>query len=166
MIDQRLPPFPDFVEEHRVRVYRFLVAAVGPVEADDCFQETFLAALRAYPKLEHAEALDRWILKIATRKALDHHRGRGRRPVPSESAIELADARPATTKADGIDPADPLWDAVRALPPRQRAAVVHRYVLDLPYDQVGDLMGCSAETARANVHHGMRTLREEVEADA
>ena len=45
-----LPPFQRLLEEHRVAVYRFLVAAVGPQEADDCFQETFLAAMRAYPR--------------------------------------------------------------------------------------------------------------------
>lgn len=145
-----------------MRIYRFLAAAVGPIDADDCFQETFLAAMRAYPRLQHADALDRWILRIATRKALDHHRGRARRPVPSDTASEMADARPAAAKAGTIDLSDPLWEAVRTLPPRQRAAVVHRYVLDLPYEQVGEMMGCSAEAARANVHQGMRKLREEV----
>ena len=46
-----MPPFQAFLDEHRDDVYRFLVASVGPQEADDCFQETFLAALRAYPRL-------------------------------------------------------------------------------------------------------------------
>ena len=51
------PPFPSFLEEHRADVYRFLHAAVGPHDADDCFQETFLSALRAYPSLRNADNL-------------------------------------------------------------------------------------------------------------
>ena len=44
-----LPPFQRLLDDHGRDVLRFLVAAAGPDEADDCFQETFLAALRAYP---------------------------------------------------------------------------------------------------------------------
>ncbi|HEY7763142.1 MAG TPA: sigma factor, partial [Actinomycetota bacterium] len=63
------PPFRDFLEANRATVYRFLSVAVGPQEADDAFQETFLAALRAYPRVREPEKLDRWILAIASRKA-------------------------------------------------------------------------------------------------
>ncbi|MEX0755206.1 MAG: RNA polymerase sigma factor [Actinomycetota bacterium] len=160
-----VPPFTELVEEHRAMVHRFLTVAVGPLEADDCFQETFLAALRAYPRLEHADALDRWLLRIATRKALDHHRGRRRRPEPSET-VDAADAalagRPESGASASPDLDDPLWSAVASLPPRQRAAVVHRYVLDLPYAEIGRLMESSTEAARANVAAAMRTLRSEV----
>ncbi|TMK20882.1 MAG: methylated-DNA--[protein]-cysteine S-methyltransferase [Actinobacteria bacterium] len=78
----RLPPFERFLEENRTTVFRYLTAAVGPIDADDVFQETFLAALRAYPRCNEAARLDRWILRIASRKAIDHHRGAGRRPIP------------------------------------------------------------------------------------
>ena len=79
---QAIPPFQSFLEDHRTVVYRFLLASVGPAEADDCFQETFLAALRAYPKLENGDNLRAWILAIATRKAIDAARARNRRPDP------------------------------------------------------------------------------------
>jgi RNA polymerase sigma factor (sigma-70 family) len=114
------------LEEHRVDVYRFLVASVGRQAADDCFQETFLSALRAYPRLRDASNLRGWLLTIATRKALDHWRGEKRRPIPVERVPEVAAA-----EADGRD--DVLWRSVDALPPMQRAAVIHRYVLDLTY---------------------------------
>ncbi len=58
------------------------------------------------------------------------------------------------------DPDDPLWAAVRALPPRQRVAVVHRHVLDRAYVEIADLMGGSEQTARANVYQGTKRLRE------
>jgi RNA polymerase sigma factor (sigma-70 family) len=63
-----------------------------------------------------------------------------------------------------VDASDPLWSAVRKLPPRQRAAVVHRHVLDRSYGEIAKLMGSSEETARANVFQGMRKLRTTMEA--
>ena len=75
-------------------VLGFLVAAVGPQEAEDCFQETFLAALRAYPRLEDDRNLRGWLLTIAHRKAIDHHRARGRRAVPAGSPEEVAEGKP------------------------------------------------------------------------
>lgn len=147
------PPFATLLEEQRVRVYRFLLAAVGPNDADDCFQETFMAALRAYPRLRDGSNLRAWILTIATRKAIDHGRARARRPVPVERVPE----RPAPVALDGDDPE--LWRAVRTLPPMQRAAVIHRYVLDLPYADVARALGCTEEAARANAYEGRRKLR-------
>ncbi|MGI8585098.1 MAG: RNA polymerase sigma factor, partial [Thermoleophilaceae bacterium] len=78
------PPFQAFLDEHRSAVLAFLLATVGPVEADDCFQETFLAALRAYPDLRDGRNLRGWVMTIAHRKAIDAVRARARRPVPSE----------------------------------------------------------------------------------
>jgi RNA polymerase sigma factor (sigma-70 family) len=60
-------------------------------------------------------------------------------------------------------PEDGLWDAVRELPAKQRAAVVHRYVLDLDYAQIADRMGITPEAARQNVSAGLRRLRLEVD---
>lgn len=147
-----VPPFATFLEDHRAEVYRFLVAAVGRQEADDCFQETFLAALRAYPRLRDASNLRGWVLTIATRKAMDHWRASKRRPLP----VEVLPERPASARDDG-DPA--LWRAVGALPPAQRAALIHRYVLDLPYAEVAATLGCSEAAARASAYEGRRTLR-------
>ena len=148
-----VPPFQAFLDQYRDDVYRFLVASVGRQDADDCFQETFLSALRAYPRLASGELLDRWILRIASRKAIDHHRARGRRPTPVPNVPDRA----ATA---AWDPDDELWHAVASLPPRQRVAVVHRHILDRPYPEIAELMATSEEAARANVYQGLKKLRE------
>lgn len=150
-----MPPFQAFLEANRAVVYRFLTVAVGPQEVDDVFQETFLAALRAYPRVHEPAKLDRWILAIASRKAIDHHRGAARRALPTDEPPE----RPVVDQPP-TDPGDPLWAAVRALPPRQRVAVVHRHVLDRGYAEIAELMGSSEQTARANVYRGTKRLRE------
>ena len=80
-----LPPFQRFLDTHRDAVWRFLVSSVGRADAEDCFQETFIAALRAYPRLRADSNLRAWVLTIAHRKSLDAHRARARRAVPMES---------------------------------------------------------------------------------
>jgi RNA polymerase sigma factor (sigma-70 family) len=161
----RIPPFQAFLDEHRDVVYRFLLASVGPNDADDCFQETFLAALRAYPKLRHAENLKAWILAIATRKAIDAGRARKRRPDPVPYVAELLDEEGQWRFSEELGPLGlgfegSLWEDVMALPPRQRVALVHRVLLDRPYAELAAAMGCSLEAARANVYQALRKLRE------
>src|SRR6187551_891075 len=133
-----------------------LRGAVGREAAEDCFQETFLAALRAYPKLEDDGNLRGWLLTIAHRKAIDHHRANGRAPLPVAEVAELAAAESAPEPDDG------LWVAVGALPPKQRAAVALRYGSDLPHSEIAAALGCSPEAARRSLHEGLKRLRREL----
>jgi RNA polymerase sigma factor (sigma-70 family) len=157
-VSDPLPPFQRFLDAHRDLVWRFLVSAVGPVDAEDCFQETFISALRAYPGLRPDSNMRAWVLTIAHRKALDTHRGRARRalPVADPAAVEErpAPAAPARDEA--------LWDAVHGLPARQRSAVVLRYLADLPHREIAVAIGCSEEAARRSLHEGLTTLRKVV----
>src|SRR4051812_50153669 len=77
-----LPPFQLALDEHRDSLMRFLAATVGPQEADDCLQETLIAALRAYPRLRRDSNVRAWLFTIARDKALDEDRARGGRPGP------------------------------------------------------------------------------------
>jgi RNA polymerase sigma factor (sigma-70 family) len=147
----RLPPFQDLLDRHQEAVYRFLVAAVGSQEADDCFQDTFLAALRAYPRLENSDNLRGWVLTIARNKALDHHRRQAHRPAPTDQVPETC----AATDPDHSE----VWTAVRELPPKQMSAVIYRYVNDLPYRDIARLLDCTEEAARRNVHEALKKLR-------
>src|SRR3712207_1439501 len=83
-----LPPFQAALDEHRDAVARFLVATVGRQDADDCLQETLLAALRAYPRLRPGSNVRAWLLTIARNKATDSHRARRRQPVPVGAELE------------------------------------------------------------------------------
>lgn len=149
-----LPPFQALIDEHAADVMAVLRGAVGRGDAEDCFQETFLAALRAYPKLNDAGNLRGWLLTIAYRKAIDHHRANGRKPVPVAEAIEVGVSDP--------EPVDGIWDAVGSLPPKQRAAVALRYACDLPHAEIAAALGCSPEAARRSLHEGMKRLRREL----
>ncbi|MCW3028330.1 MAG: sigma-70 family polymerase sigma factor [Solirubrobacterales bacterium] len=159
-MSKQLPPFQRFLDVHRDVVWRFLVSAVGPVEAEDCFQETFIAALRAYPRLRADSNVRGWVLTIAHRKALDAHRGRARRALPVADPVAV-DGR-AQSAAPAPDEA--LWEAVGELPDRQRSAVVLRYLADLPHRDIAAAIGCSEEAARRSLHEGLTTLRKVVPA--
>jgi RNA polymerase sigma factor (sigma-70 family) len=129
------------------------VAVAGPAHADDCYQDTMVAALAAYPKLRDPGVVRSWLLTIASRKAIDVHRARARDPVPV--------AEPETGSAPDRDPADgELWQHVRGLPDKQRVAVAYRFVADLAYREIGEAMGTSEEAARRNVFEGLKRLRD------
>jgi RNA polymerase sigma factor (sigma-70 family) len=155
-----LPPFQLTADEYRDQLARFLAATVGPDDAQDCLQETLIAALRAYPRLRAGSNVRAWLFTIARNKALDEHRARARRPVPVLTGPETGSA------ADGAEPAASddveLWDAVRELPPKQRAAVVLRYVNDFSHREVAAVLDCSEDAARRSLHEGLSKLRKEM----
>jgi RNA polymerase sigma factor (sigma-70 family) len=152
-----LPPFQVLLDEHRVDVYRFCVASAGPAEADDCFQETWIAALRAYPNLRRGDNLRAWLFRIAQNKAIDLHRSRSRRPVTVEAVAETP-APPVEPPSNGESE---LWASVRRLPPKQRTAVFCRSVLGMPYAELAQLLESSEDAARRNVFEGLKKLRED-----
>jgi RNA polymerase sigma factor (sigma-70 family) len=148
-----LPPFQAFFDAHRDEVLGFLTALIGPNDADDAFQETFVAALRAYPRLRPDSNLRAWVLTIARRKAIDATRARGRRALPSEEVPERA--APAAP-----DRQPEVWDAVGGLPERQRAAVFLRYAGDLTHRDIATVMDASEDAVRKNVSDGLKKLKE------
>ena len=147
-----LPPFQEFLDSHRDEVYRLLVAMVGPHDADDCFQETFISALRAYPDLKQESNLRAWVHTVARRKALDVIRGRR-----SIATIEDHQGRLAAP-GDGEASTD-LWQAVSLLPEKQRLAITYRYAVGLTSDETALLTGGSGAAVRQNTRDALRRLR-------
>ena len=145
-----IPPFETFYVEHRSEVLALLRRKLGRDRADDAFQETFLRALRAYPRLDHGEHLRAWVLTIASRVAIDVHR-RARPPVEMPD-LAHEDARPAY---------EDLGELTDGLPPKERAAVVLRYGYDLTYDQIATALASTPEAARQAASAGVRRLRKE-----
>ena len=157
----KLPPFQVLLDEHRVDLYRYLVATAGPVEADDVYQETWIAALRAYPRLRRQDNLRAWLFRIAQNKAIDAHRARGRRALPVADPPEPAGAKSPRAPTSSLDGEPELWERVRELPPKQRTAVFCRAVLGMPYGELAVLLDSTEEAARRNVHEGLTRLRRE-----
>lgn len=148
-----LPPFEDIVERHGPAVLRFCIAQVGVQRGEDCFQETMLAALRAYNEVRDARAVRSWLFAIAARKAIDLVRAQARAPQASEQIVSLAPA---------VEPAHPepkLWQLVQQLPDKQRQAVTLRYVADLSHRKIAVAMQTTEAAARRNVFEGLSRLK-------
>jgi RNA polymerase sigma factor (sigma-70 family) len=148
-----LPPFEQVIELHGPAVLRFCAAQAGSERAEDVFQETMLAALRAYDAVRDPAAIRSWLFSIAARKAVDAHRSSARAPEP------VADLEPAAVN-DGVPIRDDgIWRLVRSLPGKQRTAVTLRYLADLSHREIAEVMQTSEAAARRNVFEGLARLR-------
>jgi RNA polymerase sigma factor (sigma-70 family) len=143
-----IPPFEQLYCENRDAVWGYLVRLLGRAAAEDAFQETFLHALRGYPKLRHGRHLRAWLFTIATRVAVDERRRR----VPDAGVPQLPsdDERPAYAELEHL---------AGDLPATERAAVVLRYGYDLAYSDIAAALGSSEEAARQAASSGVRRLR-------
>jgi RNA polymerase sigma factor (sigma-70 family) len=144
-----VPPFEHFYETWSGEILAFLRRRLGPAEAEDAFQETFLRALRGYGRLEHGRELRAWAYTIAARVVVDTHRRRRPASEPVEAAA-ADDARPAYAELEHL---------AGDLPPTERAAVVLRYGYDLSYEDIGAALGSNADAARQAASSGIRRLR-------
>lgn len=151
-----LPPFERIVAEHGPGLLRFCVSRAGG-GGEDVFQETMIAALRAYPELREPEAAGSWLFAIAARKVIDAGRSAARAPRPIGDPGAAIDAASPPLPPPEYD--REVWTAVAALPPKQREAVGLRFIADLSHAEIGEAMGTSAEAARRNVFEGLRRLR-------
>lgn len=155
-----LPPFEHVVEQHGRAVLRYCVTEAGAERGEDCFQETMLAALRAYVEVRDPAAIRGWLFAIAARKVIDTHRAVVRAPEPVEEIAVLA-----RTDEDG--PRDvALWARVARLPEKQRRAVTLRYVGDLSHREIAQVMEISEAAARRNVFEGLARLERELRASS
>ena len=169
-----MQPFEAIVAEHGQVVMRVCRALLRPVDAEDAWSETFLAALRAYPSLRPGSNVRGWLVTIAHNKAVDQIRAQVRVPLPAGELADRVDAQVGERKIGrvtgrvaggsgpevGAEPVDTeLQHALAALPPKQRGAVVYRYLADLPYAEVAVLLDCSQAAARRSAADGIASLR-------
>ena len=146
-VAQPIPPFERVYLEHRDEVLGYLRRLLGQ-RAEDAWQETFLRALRAYDRLQHARNLRSWVFTIATTVAMDELRTKPQPPVDGVTAAELE--RDAFRELEYL---------TGDLPPTERAAVVLRYGYDLAYDQIAAALDSSPDAARQATSAGVRRLR-------
>jgi len=167
-------PFERIVEQHADQVLRVCRAVLGVQDADDAWSETFIAAMRAYPGLPPDANVEAWLVTIAHRKAVDATRAARRRPQPVgqlpeqtasagsggpfASAGSSAGSDASACAESGLE-ADLLWEHVRALPDKQRQAVAYHYVAGLPYAEIAEILGGSADAARRASADGIKALR-------
>ena len=118
-------------------------------QAQDITQEAFVELLLHWDKVSRYERPGAWVRRVAIRKLVKTLRREVRRR-QAEFTVEP----PATLEPADVD----VLRAVRALPLRQRTAVVLYYYEDRPLDEVAELLDCSPSTAAAHVHRARAKL--------
>jgi RNA polymerase sigma-70 factor (ECF subfamily) len=153
--------FDEFYVTHYDDLARTLTVALGDRSAaEEAAQEALTRALRRW---RHVRALDRpaaWLYVVAMNHLRDGWR-RERREPHWDAGLDA----PATDPSGGVTTALSVREAITTLPPRQREAVVLRYLADLPLADVAEAMGCAVGTVKATLHHALGSLRIELEED-
>lgn len=128
---------------------------LSPEEADDAVQETLLRLWSQLRDRRDIQRPDAWAFRALYRIAMDRHRWSRR----VRLLIDRVGLQPA--RHGGLDHADRLavWEAVETLPERQRLAVYLRYRADLPFEEIGRILGIAPPSARSHVSRALDTLR-------
>lgn len=156
------PEFADLVTRHGQEIFAYLWRLLGDNDlADDCLQEVFLRAFKAYGRLNARANFRAWIYKIATNTAYSL-RKREARIASRQVELDFNIAEDGNTPDEEYDLEVRLGrvaQAVMALPPMQRAAIILRKYETLSYAEIAKILESSESAARANVYQGMKTLR-------
>ena len=125
-------------------------------EAEDLVQETLFKVASRWPRVSRMDRPEAYSRRILVNLVLH---GSSRR---SRNRAELKATPPAETAVDAahLDIHDELFDALAALPPRQRAALVLRYFLDLPEAEVAAALRCSLGTVKSSTSRGLKRLEQ------
>ncbi len=143
--------FGELLARHEREIFSYALRLTGSRhDAEDLYQDTFLAAFRAWPppRRDNERA---WLYRIATNKAID---GARRRRV----TVAVDDLRLAAPERDGVTVLD-LANAIRLLPAGQRAAFVLRTVEGRPYREIALTLECTEEAARTRVSDAVKKVR-------
>jgi RNA polymerase sigma-70 factor (ECF subfamily) len=159
-----LPPFWSLIERHGDELLAHARRLTDEQAAEDVLQDALLRALRAYPRLRHADHLRAWLYRVTTTTALDLHRARRREVVTDVPSTASARGRVSASLAAVEEEYDDgaFESLIAPLAPSARDALRLRFVEDLDYDRIADALGTSPEAARQRVSTAVRTLRERV----
>ena len=154
------------MQRHQREIMRYLLRlSSNPEDAADLYQETWLRAYRAYPRLEPADSVRPWLYTIASNlwrnRARDSARS-SRVLVPDEKELPAADLIAKDHRLDHENEgyaAVHLRELITALPEKQKQALHLRYFAGFSYAEIAKAIDCSEESARANVSQAMGKLK-------
>ncbi len=153
----------ELVERYADDVYRFVYHQVGGLaqDAEDIVQETFVAALNAIHRFRGDSKLRTWLFSIAAHKTADLHRRLGRRPkiVPLDVASSLQAKDPHPEQAvEHLEARQRVRQALLRLPPHYRAALVLKYVEEMPVREICQVMQRSEKSVESILVRARRLL--------
>jgi len=145
-------------------VWRFVAHLLGPAEADDVTQDTFLRAWRALPEFRADSTAKAWLLAIARRACADAiRRAQRRRRIDDRAGAELAVRGHEHASDSGLRAE--LDDLLGELDPDQRAAFVLTQVIGCSYAETAEVCGTRIGTVRSRVARARAALVERLGAE-
>jgi len=162
-----LPRIEYDLEHHRAELTRYCTRILGSrSEAEDAVQETLVRAWRAHEQLAGRSALRPWMYRIASNVCMTMLKGCARRAVPVDPET-LGDTAPLYAGRD-TDPAEhavtregfrlALLAGVERLPPRQRAVLFLRDVLEWRASEVAELLATTTVAVNSALQRARTTL--------
>ena len=140
---------------------RFALALTGNAhDAADAVQDALVAVYPRWRRVVARGGPDAYVRRIIVNRRTSSWRRVGRRETVSEPPD-----RASASGADGLGDSIVADRLLRALPVSQRAAVALRYLDDLSFAEIADILGCPESTARSHVHRALRRLREQLGDD-
>jgi RNA polymerase sigma-70 factor (ECF subfamily) len=129
--------------------------------ADDLLQEVWIDVFRQLPRLQDAGAFTAWIYRIARGKASLELRRDGRSPRMNEIAALVAESEQELGEEPDFSPEDAacIHAALDELPAEQREVIVLRFLEELSYEEIGQIVGCPLGTVRSRIHYAKQALQ-------
>lgn len=150
--------FARLVERHYDFIHRVAYRLTGtPAEADDVAQDVAVRLGRAIRGFRGGSAFTTWLYALTLNAVRDGARRRAREAVKAEAWAAQALVEGAAVAAD--DPVEALWEAVRALPDKQRDAVTLVHGEGLSHAEAAAAMACAETTVSWHVHQAKKRLR-------
>lgn len=158
--------FDQLVESYSPRVYALLTRFLGPSESrEDLVQEVFLRVIRARGEYRPEARFSTWLYRIAFNLCVNENQRRRPSTPLGEREGEFHEGRvdphaPAPGAAlEREDLVSCVRAAIAALPPRQRMALVLAKYEELPYEEVGRVLGTSEKAIKSMIHRAREALR-------
>jgi RNA polymerase sigma-70 factor (sigma-E family) len=151
--------FEEFLDAQLPELGRFAGSLVGDSHlAEDVLSDALVKVARRWRKVSAAENPAAYVRRIVVTTYLSDRRDHQRRRTTPTSDPQVLD-RPLADATDSVIARDEIARLIEQLPPQQRAAVVMRYVLDEPDDQIAVALGCTPATVRSHLAHARAALR-------
>jgi RNA polymerase sigma-70 factor (ECF subfamily) len=157
------------VKRYHTSLLRYLQRLVGSDHlAEEIHQATWLSVLEHLDKFDPSSTsggFKAWLFRIATNKANDIWRSRGREKVAKEGLklVTEEESPPAGHRLEGSEQQGKLLRAIGQLPENQRQVLMLRYYSGLKFVEIAQMLGCPLNTALGRMHKAMIKLKEMME---
>ncbi len=174
--------FDVLLSRHRRAVFNFILRYVGdPHHAEDLLQEVFLRVIKGADAYERQAKFTTWLYTIARNLCVDSsRRAKHRRAQSLDAPLDKDEGKDGATLGDIMSDGGPAVDrnvighelrgkleaAIAKLSDEQREVFLMREMLDMPFKDIAEVVGCPENTVKSRMRYALEKLREDLEEDA